>query len=73
MRTPDGRTASGRTFRTLNIVDAASRECLPIEVDHGLSGLRVTRVLDHLAARRPLPRLIVVDNGPAFTSTGLDA
>jgi len=25
--------ASGRTFRTLNIVDNASRECLAIEVD----------------------------------------
>jgi putative transposase len=65
--------ASGRTFRTLNIVDDASRECLAIEVDHGLSGLRVTRVLDHLAASRPLPRRIVVDNGPEFTITALDA
>lgn len=29
-----------------NIVDDDSRECLAIEVDHGLSGQRVTRVLD---------------------------
>jgi putative transposase len=65
--------ASGRTFRTLNIVDDASPECLAIEVDHGLSGLRVTRVLDRLAASRPLPRRIVVDDGPEFTSTALDA
>ena len=65
--------AGGRIFRTLNIVDDASRECLAIEVDHGLSGLRVTRVLDRLATRRPLPRRIVVDNGPEFTSTALDA
>jgi putative transposase len=65
--------ASGRTFRTLNIVDDASRECLAIEVDHGLSSLRVTRVLDHVALSRPLPRRIVVDNGPEFTSTALDA
>jgi putative transposase len=31
------------------------------------------RVLDHLALGRPLPRRIVVDNGPEFTSTALDA
>lgn len=65
--------ASGRTFRTLNIVDDASRECLAIEVDHGLSGLRVTRVLNRLAGSRALPRRIVVDNGPEFTSTALDS
>src|SRR5262249_15408452 len=55
------------TFRTPNIVEHASRECLAIEIDHGLSGLRVTRVLDRLAIRRPLPRRIVVANGPEFT------
>ena len=65
--------ANGRTFRTLNIVDDASRECLRIEVDHGLASLRVIRVLDELATTRGLPRQIVVDNGPEFTSTALDA
>jgi transposase InsO family protein len=58
---------------TLSIVDDASRECLAIEVDHGLSGIRVTRVLDQVAVSRPLPWRIVVDNGPEFTSTALDA
>jgi len=65
--------ASGRTFRTLNIVDDASRECLAIEVDTSLSGCRVTRVLDRIAATRPLPVMIVSDNGPEFTSKVLDA
>jgi putative transposase len=65
--------ARGRTFRTLNIVDDGSRECLAIEVDHGLSGQRVARVLSHLATTRPLPQQIVVDNGPEFTSRALDA
>ena len=65
--------ANGRTFRTLNLVDDASRECLRIEVDHGLASLRVVRVLDELAITRGLPRQIVVDNGPEFTSTALDA
>jgi putative transposase len=65
--------ANGRTFRMFNLVDDGSRECLAIEVDHGLSGLRVTRVLDRVAAQRPLPKQIVVDNGPEFTSRVLDA
>jgi len=65
--------ASGRTFRTLNIVDDGSRECVAIEVDHGLSGDRVTRVLDRIAERRRLPRVIMMDNGPEFTRRALDA
>jgi putative transposase len=65
--------ANGRTFRTLNLVDDGSRECLAIEVDHGLSGQRVARILDRIAAVRPLPKQIVVDNGPEFTSRVLDA
>jgi putative transposase len=65
--------ANGRTFRTFNLVDDGSRECLAIEVDHGLSGQRVARILDRIAAARPLPKQIVVDNGPEFTSRVLDA
>ena len=38
--------ADGRSFRTLNIVDTYTRECLAIEVDSSLPGARVTRVLD---------------------------
>lgn len=64
--------ANGRTFRTFNLVDDGSRECLAIEVDHGLSGQRVARVLDRVAIHRPLPKQIVVDNGPEFTSRALD-
>jgi len=58
----------GRRFRTLNIIDDFSRECLCIEVDTSLSGRRVARVLDGLACERHLPEMIVVDNGPEFTS-----
>ena len=49
--------ASGRVFRTLNVVDDATRECLAIEVDTSLSGARTARVLD---------------NGPECTSKALD-
>jgi putative transposase len=64
--------ATGRRFRTLNIVDDFTRECPAIEVDTSLPGLRVTRVLDHLAATHGLPELIVVDNGPEFAGKALD-
>ena len=65
--------ADGRTFRTLNIVDDFSRECVAIEVDTSLGGERVVRVLERLAAQRGLPESIVTDNGPEFTSKALDA
>ena len=65
--------ADGRGFRTLNIVDDFTRECVAIEVDRSLPGLRVARVLDRLEATVGLPHCIVVDNGPEFAGRTLDA
>jgi putative transposase len=65
--------ATGRRFRTLNVVDDFTRECLAIEVDTSLSGLRVARVLQRLIDLRGLPGLIVSDNGSEFTSKALDS
>jgi putative transposase len=64
--------ASGRVFRTFNVIDDLTRECLAIEIDHSLPGLRVTRVLDRIAARHGYPALLVCDNGPEFTGRALD-
>ena len=64
--------ADGRGFRTLNIVDDFTRECVAIEVDRSLPGLRVARVLDRLHATVGLPQTIVVDNGPEFAGRALD-
>ncbi len=64
--------AKNRCFRTLNVVDDFTRECVAIEVDTALSGERVARVLDDVIARRGKPTKIVVDNGPEFTSRALD-
>lgn len=61
--------AGQRRIRSLNIIDDYSREALAIEVDTSISGERVTRVLDRISLGRRLPRQIVVDNGPEFTST----
>jgi len=65
--------ADGRAFRTLNIVDDFSRECVAIEVDRSLPGARVVRVLERLQATSGLPRVIVVDNGPEFAGRTLEA
>ena len=65
--------ADGRGFRTLNIVDDYTRECVAIEVDRSLPGLRVARVLDGLHASVSLPSTSVVDNGPEFAGRTLDA
>ncbi len=64
--------SSGRRFRTLNIVDDYTRECLAIEVDTSLGGVRVVRVLEELRQRRGLPRQIRSDNGPEFVSRAVD-
>jgi putative transposase len=64
--------SSGRRFRTLNIVDDYTRECLAIEVDTSLGGGRVVRVLEELKQQRGLPRQIRSDNGPEFVSRAVD-
>ncbi|PLZ02985.1 hypothetical protein CY652_07850 [Burkholderia sp. WAC0059] len=65
--------AHGRRFRCLNVVDDYTRECLAIEVDNSLPGLRVKQVLPRLAEMRGLPASITVDNGPEFAGKVLDA
>lgn len=57
---------SGRRFRTLNIIDDFSRECLAIEIDTSLPSQRVIRVLERLCALRGYPRRLRTDNGPEF-------
>jgi putative transposase len=64
--------ASGRKFRTLNLMDGYTREALWIEVDNSLPGLRVVRVLERVAQERGLPEAIQVDNGPEFISRVVD-
>lgn len=64
--------ASGRTFRTFNVIDDFNREALAIEVDTSLPAQRVVRVLDTLAAWRGYPQRLRSDNGPEFISNKLD-
>ena len=64
--------ACGRVFRTLNIMDAWSREALAIEADTCLNGKRVVRVLEELVARRGKPQMIQMDNGSEFRGIEVD-
>lgn len=62
----------GRSFRTLNLVDAFTRQCLAIETDTSLGGERVVRVLESVVAKRGKPQVIQIDNGPEFRSKAVD-
>lgn len=64
--------ASGRRFRTLNVVDEFTREALAIEVDTSLPGVRVVQVLEQLRQQGRKPEWMVTDNGPEFTGKALD-
>ncbi len=64
-------TAGGRTIRALTLVDDYTRECLAIEVDTSLGGVRVRRVLESVLEKRSKPEAIVVDNGPEFRGRAL--
>ncbi len=58
----------GRTFRTLNVIDEANRECLTIEVGTSIPSARLIRVLDRLIDCYGAPDAIRCDNGPEMCS-----
>ncbi len=63
----------GTRLRAFNVVDDFTRERLAIEVDTSIPGLRATRVLERIAATRPLPKYLICDNGPEFTGSAFGA
>lgn len=60
------RTDDGRAFRTLNILDGFSRECLEIRVKRKLNSTDVVDALTDLFILRGVPAFIRSDNGPEF-------
>jgi len=62
---------NGRRFRVLNVVDDYSRAMVGQLVSVSISGRRIARFLEQLVNQRPLPPLIVCDNGPEFTSKAM--
>jgi putative transposase len=66
------RMENGRSLRMLAVVDDHTRECLWIEADTSLSGIRVARILDYLVELRGLPASLLTDNGPEFAGVALE-
>ena len=60
------RTADGRVYRTLNIIDEYTREALMIRVDRKLNSTDVLDALTDLFILRGRPEYIRSDNGPEF-------
>jgi putative transposase len=63
------RTADGRAFRMLTIVDEFTRECLAIDVSRKLTSEDVLERLSDLFVRKGVPDNIRSDNGSEFTAT----
>ncbi|UWP91489.1 IS3 family transposase [Aliiroseovarius crassostreae] len=60
------RTDDGKAFRTLNMLDEHSRECLAIRVKRKLNSAEVIDALTDLFILRGVPAYIRSDNGPEF-------
>jgi transposase InsO family protein len=60
------RTDDGRAFRTLNLLDEFTRECLAIRVKRKLNSIDVIDVLTDQFILRGVPFYIRSDNGPEF-------
>ena len=62
------RTDDRKVFRTLNILDEYSRECLAIRVKRKLNSTDFMDVLTDLFILRGVPAFIRPDNGPEFVA-----
>jgi putative transposase len=65
------RTANGRPFRILTILDEYTRECLAILTDRRITSQDVTDKLFQLFVFRGVPEHIRSDNGPEFTAKAI--
>ena len=65
------RTADGRPFKILNIIDEYTRECLAILVARKIRNQDVIDLLFHLFIFRGIPEHIRSDNGPEFTARAI--
>jgi putative transposase len=64
--------ADGRSFRILTVVDQFTRECVALEADRSMTGIKVALALEQ-SQRGSLPESITVDNGSEFGSRALEA
>ncbi|MFB5754236.1 integrase core domain-containing protein [Leptospira kirschneri] len=59
---------SGRRFRILNIIDDYGRLSIATQPEFSIPSERVIKILNEAIEVYGLPKQIVVDNGPEFTS-----
>jgi putative transposase len=62
----------GQRLKCLTVVDDFTRESPGILVGRCITGEMVAGFFDPLTGQRSLPKVIVCDNGPEFTSVALD-
>ena len=67
------RLADGRSYRTFNVIDIFSRQCLAVHASERFTSQDVTRVLDAVIATHGAPEAITCDNGTEFCSQHFDA
>ena len=65
------RTANGRAFKILNIIDEYTRECLAMRVKRRITSQEVIDQLFELIILRGIPEHIRSDNGPEFTAKAI--
>ncbi len=65
------RTADGRPFKMLTVLDEYSRECLAILVERRITSDHVIDQLFNLFVFRGIPEHIRSDNGPEFTAKAI--
>jgi len=66
-----GRTAEGRSIKSLKVVDDATHEAVAIELERALGGHQLVRILEKLAITRGLPKAIRTDYGKEFCSRAM--
>jgi putative transposase len=67
----EDRLFHGRKIRAMTLEDRFSREGLALEPAFSITGKRLVRELDSVAAIRGYPRRLRIDNGPELTSIAL--
>ena len=65
------RVATGRTLKSLVIVDDATHEAVAIVPEHTIGGAHLTRILDSICSQRGKPAVIRSDNGAEFTGKAM--
>ncbi len=66
--------ADGRSFRILTVVDQFTRECVKLEADRSMTGMKVVQALERAQQERgSLPKSITVDSGSEFCSRAMEA